>query len=105
MTTKHTPGPWVIFPSTLKGMDFIIAAPGQSPAPFQWHIAYVTEYMFFKGCVFDSAANARLIAAAPEMLEVLKKVYALGHARPEAWINSLLTDLSGVIKKAEGKGE
>lgn len=46
---------------------------------------------------------ARLITAAPELLQTLRIVYALVHARPEAWIKSALPRIESVIARAEGK--
>ena len=63
MKTKHTPGPWKPYgaPGNMKcavaaGRDKLIASCGNLP--------YVGR--------FEAEANARLIAAAPELLETLK---------------------------------
>jgi hypothetical protein len=53
--TKHTPGPWTVKPSILETYDFVEIGENQ--------IDVFTE------------GNARLIAAAPEMLEALEHVY------------------------------
>lgn len=56
---KHTPGPW-----ELLGLD-IVSDPGviaTTPTPQ-------------RGGVFDREGNARLIAAAPELLEALKALH------------------------------
>lgn len=67
-TTKHTPGPWRV------------ECQNGSPTTGEWMIAgakpgYLAEVRDCgSGC---ASANARLIAAAPELLEVCEKVSAL----------------------------
>jgi hypothetical protein len=93
---KHTPGPWDVTavdhssggsgaaPSTL----FRVAFPSQKD--FTGHVA--------DKCHGDSYANARLIAAAPELLEALKLAAAqLSHYEKVAPI------IIGAIAKAEGE--
>lgn len=55
--TEHTPGPWK---ATEHGEIF-------SPEPTPSHVASVNQFPNHS----ESEANARLIAAAPEMLEAL----------------------------------
>lgn len=81
--SAHTPGPWraidtrVYFPNLQGGFDI-----RDCPAPH---------------------ANARLIAAAPDMLEALKDLQAI---RAQCFIpndgNWLDNKISAAIKKAEG---
>jgi hypothetical protein len=59
MTTKHTPGPWY------SGIDDWCVYAGTRNAPNQ---PYVVREMAAQ----NREANARLIAAAPDMLEALK---------------------------------
>ena len=61
MNTKHTPGPWVIESRTNKGAGFSIIA---KEAHFS--CAGVAHYI--------GEADARLIAAAPDLLEALKRM-------------------------------
>lgn len=56
MQTKHTLGPW-----TVSGLD--IYAP--APANVRPHVARV---------IYGGRADARLIAAAPELLEALQRI-------------------------------
>ena len=64
MSTQHTPGPWHISGSTVKGPH---------PKDPQNRLRIVAQTVFDKGTWIDETrANARLIAAAPELLEVLK---------------------------------
>jgi len=90
--TKHTPGPWSIGFASDDSKVQIISADG-------YHLAYVEQDPIYP--------NARLIAAAPEMLECLQdviewltsgKVDGVGfdHAQVEDTIRA-------AIKKAEGR--
>jgi hypothetical protein len=49
------------------------------------------------------AANARLIAAAPELLAACK--YLLENAEAAGWSEFMLSDAKAAISKAEGRGE
>ena len=66
--SNHTPGPWISEPGK-GGEDFNIFAPFKGDQ--QRMIVYIAtaEYTGFEGQV---EANARLMAAAPDMLEALK---------------------------------
>ena len=98
MKTEHTKGPWRIDGKTRFG-DFTIAA-GEN----------------VKACVFiaktQSEANARLIAAAPELLAELHSVrvqleaQALGYSASEIWPHvraEIVRRISDAINKAEGR--
>ena len=58
----HTPGPWTILPNTPHFVRAMHPAEGMQPVATVYH---------FDG---ELAANARLIAAAPELLEALEAV-------------------------------
>jgi len=58
----HTPGPWAILPNTPHFVRAMHPAEGMQPVATVYH---------FNG---ELAANARLIAAAPELLEALEAV-------------------------------
>lgn len=85
--TEYTPGPWRVYDAD----DFIVAAgDGFSICDCQ------------PGNPFDvtnaqAVANARLIAAAPEMLEMLRHVVESGGVISQ----SELSDLAEMIIKAE----
>jgi hypothetical protein len=73
METKHTPGPWAI--QEMKTGHFRIT----STCRIEWDIATVDRDVNSfraktddKGVSFESIANAHLIAACPEMFEVIK---------------------------------
>ena len=69
--TQHTPGPWTIEKGMLPVMVATIIAPG-SKRDTRLVIAHIDNTRGFLG---DPDANARLIAAAPELLEALKIAY------------------------------
>lgn len=62
--SKHTPGPWVVDESHHYGSI--------NNAVLTRHIAMVSQYCSVTGDQEENAANARLIAAAPELLEALE---------------------------------
>lgn len=63
MTSKHTPGPWCIKDHRNVSEGFTIAAP-RANDPFYDGIAHLV----------DVEADARLIAAAPDLLEALREL-------------------------------
>ena len=66
MTSKHTPGPWIL--KFGKGIlhDYIIRGPNGWPVACFEHYKQATKK--------ETKANARLIAAAPELLEALERL-------------------------------
>lgn len=89
MTQKHTPGPWEITYGTK-----VLAIRSRGALGY---LATTSEYNRD-----EQLANARLIAAAPEMLAALKSVcnYLDGMKGP---FNHELLNLKDVIAKAEGR--
>ena len=71
MNTNHTPGPWHFMPATSPD-EFIVRDRGSSGgfAP----IARIKGDK--RSTMAEAAANARLIAAAPELLEAVKGLLA-----------------------------
>jgi hypothetical protein len=89
MNTKHTPGPWVVTPTKWNLLDtFEISRIGKS----EW-IAQV----------LDDEANARLIAAAPELLEVCKELYDWSIANNVR--GPIFPKLEAAVLKATGEKE
>lgn len=83
---KHTTGPWWISET---GPRYSVNA-GTGGAGLR-HVAMVSCHEAFVADTGENIANARLIAAAPDMLEALEAV--LG------WYNGP-TDVEGMIRKA-----
>ena len=96
---KHTPGPWIWGPDYdgLYGAGPDNAGRGLVP----WRARRpVLSYQPYEGMWLahpEAEANARLIAAAPEMLDMLKTLAAAG-VWPE-----FSAKLANIIAKAEGK--
>lgn len=90
MKTKHTPGPWYL--SYPIGHDVLIR---NSDSPYSAIIASVNDY---NNDLDRQEANAKLITAAPELLEICKKV--LIHLDVAEIEKGLQYDLKLAIKKA-----
>ena len=71
--THHTPGPWRVLEHSW--CDTSIGAPGTSNAICRLDINHATEESQ-EADEAQMAANARLIAAAPELLEALQRLSA-----------------------------
>lgn len=92
--SKHTPGPWLV-QMEWQGEPVValVANPGRS-------VYVVSE----DGPPRNGEANARLIAAAPELLEALKALQKVGVLNPtnSPRVNQAISDMVAAIKKAEG---
>ncbi len=86
-TTQHTPGPWEFDPAI---DTFNIGTISVGPDPENYPVAHVESWTD-GGTDCDEAktalANARLIAAAPELLAALELIYANAAESPE-WIRA-----------------
>lgn len=79
--TKHTPGPWMRSGSGIKSKSRMIAIQAVKDA--------------------ECGANAALIAAAPEMLDVLCRLVSM----PKYELDNVIALAQDVIAKALGRGE
>lgn len=70
MTTKHTPGPWAVDPDD---SDYVIDATGNHVCAM--HACFSASTVDC-GSRQDREANAHLIAAAPDLLEMLELMAA-----------------------------
>jgi hypothetical protein len=97
---KHTPGPWVV-----KGR--LVEAPSRLDLGVAQAIAGMTAGS--RGAsqitVPEAEANARLIAAAPDMLEALKTIGALLAGRPKTIKDDELWGAFSYIIAAVAKAE
>ena len=92
MSAKHTPGPWWHDDDKEVGC-IVIRAPDGDAVP--WQIASMCDI----GPSGNEEANARLIAAAPELLAALKELVRVGEA---ARIGNIVLDpMRAAIAKAE----
>lgn len=88
-TLKHTPGPWFVEETPAAGIRVVHG--DQDSEGFR-------DDVIIRGTISDkqALANARLIAAAPEMLDALKHIAKYGKRCDVRWIAQT------AIKKAEG---
>ena len=99
-TTQHTPGPWEIFPSATK-QEITVGNYGV-------HAPLVLASAVVPGLDYQAWANARLIAAAPELLEALEACElafnAIGSDLP-AWAIKTWRNTEAAIAKAKGEAQ
>lgn len=98
MTTQHTAAPWHFSGDSLTHRQFDIYAPKQAPGQ---HVCTVNNLSVEKLYTRDAGvalANARLIAAAPELLAALEKIDA-NAAESVEWIRRVARE---AIAKATG---
>jgi hypothetical protein len=104
MTTKHTPGPWHITKSnSSKSPRYYIRHTSQEVVS---QIAEVDDACLCKEHEGDGACNARLIAAAPELLECLTAMTKLlfhNHCRATGDLNGWADKARAAIRKATGE--
>jgi hypothetical protein len=70
--TAHTPGPWAVA-KNIQGYPSQIVAPNGNPGPGGILAITRSAAITFPSSA-EGRANARLMAAAPEMLEALEKI-------------------------------
>lgn len=107
MKSKHTPGPWKVIKSEMHGEPMLYVGTPQSTTDFtlgglEKHAAYILG-----GCPSETEANARLIAAAPELLAAAKLVMLVNPGA--VYLNGTdgeryaeFDKLAAAIAKAEG---
>ena len=89
MSIKHTPGPWVCTATSHYAHDYRLEIPGgQMP--------------FVRGEGVEYA-NAKLIAAAPELLDALLALMKWQVKHVHVWDNPAYDDAAKVIARATGK--
>lgn len=115
MTTTHTPGPWTISKPSLRHMEAMITASADHPMAAGRNdvlaIAHVDNVDGFgTHGIGESAANARLIAAAPrlahEHAELRQLVNRLAYepvGHPEASLDALIAEARVLLAKLDGK--
>jgi len=101
MSAKHTPGPWL----QVIGRAFVFAFNSKRYNRFSVHVEPGHDDDEQRTSVAELEANARLIAAAPDMLEALEEaLFTASPARLEhptmfaAW-----EKMSAAIAKAKGE--
>lgn len=92
--SKHTPGPWLAVPD---GSNWNVVVPAQSGFD---HFVVGNEGLY--RCDGSDEANARLIAAAPDMLAALKGLFAHTRICALRIDQNPIEDARAAIAKAEG---
>lgn len=111
MVSKHTNGPWTVEATPYDSTAFYIRGTKTNGKPMTFGLGAVAHIP--RSTVLPSEANAKLIAMAPAMLEVLLQIVgpfeaakACGMPFGEATIKSdsqMLKKIRAVIAKAEGR--
>jgi hypothetical protein len=105
METKHTPGPWKLIKTDRN--DIVVS---YSDGGLRSHIATCHNQLLCEEHG-NLLANARLIAAAPDMLEALKAIFNYDwhdelnelHGEDETNEAKVLKQVRAAIARAEGK--
>lgn len=98
MSSKHTPGPWVVTPHP--HVDVFGVGEIMDDKEMQYGLSHTI-------CYQNAEANARLIAAAPDLLEALSNFpsdadYSSSDEYWKATVHWLLTEAEPAIGKATG---
>ena len=95
--TKHTPGPWVV--GSRHTENGVLTASGQLVANTHGsHRTYDREAQ-----ILEQDANARLIAAAPDMMDALRQWQSAELTNDEQELRNARNARDAIIAKAEGK--
>lgn len=107
MSTKHTPGPWIVH--KLRGIS---GHPGKSQWGLYGEGGLIALIENAAKTNVEINASARLIAAAPELLEALQKISSdveqlidagSVHDQDARLLRKTLASVRSTIAKAEGK--
>lgn len=88
MDAKHTPGPWAA--DIAHEQHRAVVRHGMTPIAEMWMTGQPMA---------EREANARLIAAAPKMLDALRSYVELGHS------DTAMREARAAIAKATGEGK
>ena len=103
MTTKFTPGPWYVGSGTYEGRNIYSAASVTDDEGFTYQPVVASAE---DDCIDCWDANARLIAAAPDLLRYLKEARrTLEMWKDVAPAVSLCADIDAAIARATGESE
>jgi hypothetical protein len=107
MSTKHTPGPWKIRNELNRSVDSLKQIPYWTVGIDDARGLAIVE-TFARWAPQDQIeANARLIAAAPELLSMVKYCRGIQKAFPDSFkaTPEFGAEMDALIAKAEGRGE
>ena len=99
---SHTPGPWVIdYEGTTGHIKAFVR--DKTPTVCKYGTDYRGERHSALALEHQDAANARLIAAAPDLLAAAEKVIACGALPRERHLCEAIRELENAVKKAKGE--
>ena len=97
---SHTPGPWVIdYEGTTGHIKAFVR--DKTPTVCKYGTDYRGERHSALELQHQDAANARLIAAAPDLLAAAEKVIACGALPRERHLCEAIRELENAVKKAK----
>lgn len=97
---SHTPGPWVIdYEGTTGHIKAFVR--DKTPTVCKYGTDYRGERHSALELEHQDAANARLIAAAPDLLAAAEKVIACGALPRERHLCEAIRELENAVKKAK----
>jgi len=102
MSAKHTPGPWSLEPVKDRSIEHLVPVDGN-----QMSILTVVEVDGVKFAAVYLDEDARLIVAAPDLLDALETLLSLHDARvdtADAW-NVSMEEARAAIAKATGESK
>ena len=104
MSAQHTPGPWVVVWSPKTGRPVGIDAPNDADIPGAVGGVVRQNGIGMPGSALG-CANARLIAAAPDMLAALREISdsIIGDDVPGRELRAIARTARAAIAKAEGR--
>jgi hypothetical protein len=91
---QHTPGPWAIESPDISGAPFRVRKAENHPQG-DLTICHVNPYL-----AYESEANARLIAAAPDLLQAVEDFLLL--ATLHDWEGAAIDNAREALRKAKG---
>lgn len=99
----HSPGPWSVCPAEPgDGKPRTVSGPVGPDSPHKYRVAEVYAW----GSIAEWEANARLIAAAPDLLDVVQRLVAYNAHYSVAtfaeW-DEMIRDAKAAIAQAEGE--
>ena len=102
MDKTHTPGPWKGEDSVANGfLDHLVVSEKKGDPPNHW----IPDVMCCLSGGGDKLANARLIAAAPELLEALEAVVNAYNEPDKVSMIDSIGKAGDLIAKVNGQGD
>ncbi|MFT3866793.1 MAG: hypothetical protein QM729_21230 [Solirubrobacterales bacterium] len=101
--SAHTPGPWVVTPRQVWSDEADDSVESTEQATHVRDPSGKSICGTCDGCNYIAMPNARLIAAAPELLAALKALLWESEQLPTGTLDQRIAEARSAIAKAEGK--